>query len=217
MVSAMTAQPLEYFDSPADSGYSLDNIAPGIPSSIIAAYLASGVLLDWDHRPESDFKYYRIYRGTDPGFPPSLVNLIHETAASTWTDDTPNPWDYFYKITAVDLAGNESGAGSPVSVSGVNDDAVPSRNALLGAIPNPFNPHTMLSFEMASVGHARLKVYDAAGRLVVVLVDESRGVGRHEVTWDGRDNAGRMSAAGVYLYRLELGGFSETKRMVLVK
>ena len=70
---------------------------------------------------------------------------------------------------------------------------------------------------MATAGHVRLKVYDAAGRLVAILVDEHCGAGSHDVIWDGRDDTGRMSAAGVYLYRLEVGGFTETKRMVLIK
>ena len=70
---------------------------------------------------------------------------------------------------------------------------------------------------MAAVGHARLKVYDTAGRLVTTLINERRDAGLHEVVWDGRDHAGRISSAGVYLYRLEVGEFVETKRMTLVK
>ena len=88
---------------------------------------------------------------------------------------------------------------------------------LLGAVPNPFNPSTKLSFELPVAGHARLKVYDAAGRLVATLVDEHRAAGRQDAIWDGRDASGRMSAAGVYLYRLETEDNVETKRMTLIK
>ena len=56
-----------------------------------------------------------------------------------------------------------------------------------------------------------------AGRLVTTLVDGHRGSGGHAVIWDGRDDSGRMSAAGVYLYRLEAANDVETMRMVLVK
>jgi len=106
-------------------------------------------------------------------------------------------------------------AGWPSGLSEVQ--SAPARTCLLSAVPNPFNPATKLSFEMAAAGHVRLKVYDAAGRLVATLVDEHRAAGRHQVTWDGRNAAGRMSSAGVYLYRFEVGGFSETKRIVLIK
>lgn len=106
--------------------------------------------------------------------------------------------------------------GYEPQVSGVDEE--PNRVfSLDSATPNPFNPQTTLSFELAEAGHARLTIFDAAGRLVTTLLDEHRDAGRHEVTWNGRDAAGRISSAGVYLYRLESGGVSETKRMLLVK
>ena len=216
-IRARTGTPGEYYDSNPDRGYSVDNIAPGVPTSFNASYLAGGVTLDWDDAPEADFQFHRIYRGADLGFTPSLDNLIHETAASAWTDPTADPWDYYYKIATLDYSGNESEAASPESVSGVQGHAVPARTTLLGAVPNPFNPSTKLSFNMAAAGHAQLKVYDPAGRLVATLVNEHREAGLHEVIWDGLDHTGRMSSAGVYLYRLEVGDFIETKRMTLVK
>ena len=99
---------------------------------------------------------------------------------------------------------------------------VPESPAILSftlheAVPNPFNPSTELSFEMAAPRHARLSVYNAAGRHVATLVDEHRDAGSYDVIWDGRDDAGRMSSAGVYLYRLEVGDFIETRRMTLIK
>lgn len=217
MISAMTDSPLVYFDSVAMTGYSVDNLVPGVPEGILAYYEEDGVSLEWIDAPEADFQHFCIYRGSDPEFVPSAANLVYQTATSAWTDPSINPWDYYYKITSVDHSGNESEAGAPGNVSGVQNYGVPERTALLGAVPNPFNPSTKLSFEMATAGHARLKVYDPAGRLVATLVDELRDVGKHEVIWSGRDNSDRMSAAGVYLYRLEVGSFSQTKRIVLVK
>jgi hypothetical protein len=84
-------------------------------------------------------------------------------------------------------------------------------------VPNPFNPLTKLSFELAAPGPARLKVFDLAGRVVATLVDEYCDAGGHEVLWNGKDADGRLSAAGVYLYRLETESTTETRRMVLVK
>jgi len=99
----------------------------------------------------------------------------------------------------------------------VPGEDVPSRKALLGAVPNPFNPSTKLSYETDRTDLVRLKVFDAAGRLVRTLVDGRREAGRHDEVWDGRDDAGRLSPAGVYLYRFTAGSFIETRRMVLVK
>jgi len=58
---------------------------------------------------------------------------------------------------------------------------------------------------------------DTAGRHVATLVDGVNTSGLHEVTWTGRDDAGRVSPAGVYMYRLVAEGFVETKRMTLIK
>jgi PKD repeat protein len=83
--------------------------------------------------------------------------------------------------------------------------------------PNPFNPSTQIRFSLAHAGHVSLKLYDAAGRCVRTLVDDTRSAEEHTVTWDGRDDAGAGVAAGVYLYKLQTDDDSQTRRMVLVK
>lgn len=84
--------------------------------------------------------------------------------------------------------------------------------------PNPFNPRTTIEFELPAASGIRLTVFDMTGKLVRRLVDGDRmPAGPHAVDWDGRNEGGRTVAAGVYLYRLEAEGFSETRRMALVK
>lgn len=216
-ITAHTTDPLVWYASQPDSGYSVDNLAPGIPAGITAAYAADAVELDWEDAPEPDFRFFRVYRGTDPGFVPGPVNLVQEIAASAWTDPAITTWGYHYKITAVDHNGNEGEPGAPADVSGTGNGVPPAATALGEAVPNPFNPSTTLSFAMATPGHARLRVYDTAGRLVATLVDGLHPAGNHVVVWDGRDAAGRVVASGVYLYRLEAGAFRSTRKMVLMK
>ncbi len=83
--------------------------------------------------------------------------------------------------------------------------------------PNPFNPSTQIRFSLARDGHVSLKVYDAAGRHVRTLVDDTRASSEYTVTWDGRDDHGAAVAAGVYLYKLQTSDETQTRRMVLVK
>jgi len=84
--------------------------------------------------------------------------------------------------------------------------------------PNPFNPKTTISFELPGRETVTLQIFDMAGRLVRNLITSaSHASGRHEVVWNGRDEADRQVASGTYFYRLEAGSYSETKRMVLVK
>jgi flagellar hook assembly protein FlgD len=63
----------------------------------------------------------------------------------------------------------------------------------------------------------RLRVYDARGRLVTTLLDSAMPAGTHDVTWAGRNQAGQPAASGVYFYKLEAGGLSLSRRMVLLK
>ncbi|MEZ4386999.1 MAG: FlgD immunoglobulin-like domain containing protein [Candidatus Krumholzibacteriia bacterium] len=91
--------------------------------------------------------------------------------------------------------------------------------AALAAYPNPFNPQTTLAFEMAQTGHVDLAVFDVAGRRVATLLAETLTAGRHQTTWNGRDQAGRPVGAGVYLARLDLPGRrgAQLAKLVLVK
>ncbi len=101
--------------------------------------------------------------------------------------------------------------------SGVPGNLVLRPFRLDPAYPNPFNPVTTIGFAVPESRQVSLKIYDVAGRLVKVLLDEHREAGRHEVQWRGRDGADRTVAAGVYFYRLEAGRFNQSRTMVLVK
>ena len=107
-----------------------------------------------------------------------------------------------------------------IRADGTTEVELPKRRSpVLGQnIPNPFNPQTTIAFDLPSEMLVSLRVYDVSGRLVDVLVDgEMAQQGRNEVVWRGRDQAGRLLPSGTYFYRLEAGGFSETKRMMLLK
>jgi T5SS/PEP-CTERM-associated repeat protein len=84
-------------------------------------------------------------------------------------------------------------------------------------MPNPFNPQTVLVYEVPQPGAVRLEVFDLRGRLVRNLVQETRSAGRHEVLWDGRDDGGREQPSGVYLSRLRSSGREVMGRMTLVR
>jgi len=94
---------------------------------------------------------------------------------------------------------------------------VPSVLALHQNVPNPFNPVTVIHFDLPDAARVRLEVVDAAGRLVCILVDENYPAGQHEIAWDGRNRSGRPVASGVYLYRLEAAGRDMTRKMLLLK
>jgi hypothetical protein len=97
------------------------------------------------------------------------------------------------------------------------DEEVPSVHVLRGAVPNPFNPVTTLSYGVPRDAEVRLAVYNVAGRLVRTLVDGPVEAGYHSVVWDGRDDHGVGTSSGVYFCRMESESFTGTTKMVLLK
>jgi hypothetical protein len=83
--------------------------------------------------------------------------------------------------------------------------------------PNPFNPTTTITFEIPVATIATLSIFDVAGRVVRHLVCESLPPGRHEITWDGRNDEGANVPSGVYFGRLEAGGVARTIKLGLLK
>lgn len=83
--------------------------------------------------------------------------------------------------------------------------------------PNPFNPRVTIAYRLTSLERVRLRVYDVAGRLVRTLLDEDRGEGQHQETWNGIDAEGKRVASGPYFIRLETPSFTETRKAVMVK
>jgi hypothetical protein len=105
----------------------------------------------------------------------------------------------------------------PVHLAGRTLPVVPLSLILGQNLPNPFNPATTIRFGLPAGGHAQLGIYDVQGRLVRRLVDRMVPAGFHAVRWDGRDERGVRVASGVYLYRLEAGAASRTRKMTLLR
>jgi cytoskeletal protein CcmA (bactofilin family) len=91
--------------------------------------------------------------------------------------------------------------------------------------PNPFsqiprfagNPSTKIQFSVLEAGVVQLSVYNLQGQEVRTLVSGQMNPGRHAITWNGRDNAGKVVPSGVYLYKLRVNGFEETRKMTFMK
>ena len=90
----------------------------------------------------------------------------------------------------------------------------PAQPRLGASYPNPFNPAVVIPLDLAADAQAvSLTVYDVLGRRVRQVWQGPLGAGRHRFVWDGRDEAGRAGAAGVYIYRVEIDGQVEAKKM----
>jgi uncharacterized protein (DUF1501 family) len=102
---------------------------------------------------------------------------------------------------------------SPSAVAGVGRaSGLPEKYALDQNYPNPFNPTTTIHYELPAAAHVLLEVFDMAGRRIRVLEEGERPAGEHTVQFD----ASRL-ASGAYFYRLQAGGFSETRKALLIR
>jgi hypothetical protein len=93
----------------------------------------------------------------------------------------------------------------------------PSTYYLSQNYPNPFNPSTKITVDLPVQSNVRLVVYNLLGEQVATLMNGSYDVGKYEVTWLGKDDNGLQTASGVYIYRLEAGTFSVSKKMLMMK
>ncbi len=101
--------------------------------------------------------------------------------------------------------------GNPIGIN-QNGTEVPRSFKLEQNYPNPFNPTTKFNFDLPESGNLSLKIYDASGRIVETLFQGYRFAGKYTADF----NAGNL-ASGVYFYSIVTEGYSETKKMVLVK
>jgi hypothetical protein len=207
-IRAATTDPMVYYQSPADSGYSLDNLAPAVPSSF--AYTTG--TLSWDESSASDFDYFSVYGGSTSSF--ATATLVDYCVAPTM-DVSTSPYVYYF-VTATDFAGNEGKAAMVNTLSGVG--GTPKSYVLsISACPNPFNPRTTIRYTVPSKGRVTIEIFDARGVRVTRLVDTEREGGAFTQPWDGRDGSGRLVSSGVYFARVAHPSGTKSYKMVMVK
>jgi len=83
--------------------------------------------------------------------------------------------------------------------------------------PNPFNPSTVIEYELKHADDVDLRIFNATGHLVRTLIHGNAAPGSYRVEWDGRDDAGRVLPSGAYYYQLKAGATEESKPMILLR
>jgi hypothetical protein len=220
-VCAHAGSPAATWTSRPDSGYSVDNLAPAAPLALAGeqGYAPPGLTLSWRANREADLDSYRVYRGASEDFVPAAGNLVAATADTTCFDaGSDGSVGWWYKVAAVDIHGNQSPFAvlGPDGLTGAGG-GVPGAVFLAQNRPNPFNPRTVIGFDLPRDGGARLEVFGADGRLVRVLASGTLLRGRHEAVWDGCDQHGRAAASGVYFCRLAAGDAQLMRKLVLLR
>jgi hypothetical protein len=213
VVTATTTTPSIWYISEPASGQSVDNLAPAPPAPFTAAYVDGATYLHWGENDEPDIGYYHVYRGTSAEFSPSLANMVASQTDTGFVD--VGPAGSFYKLSALDVNGNESGYALVTPDATLNvGDGVALTLALEGVRPNPSRGSRLaVSFTLPVLASARLELLDVAGRRVTAQEVGTLGAGRHS-----SDLAvGRRLAPGLYLVRLTQNGASRVTRVAVVE
>jgi hypothetical protein len=170
----------------------------------------------FDNGPRSNPKVFNmtlVGAGTGCAVASRGVHLRRGTAGTF-----ANSVIYNFKTQGIDLEHTETFnncPGTPLALLqiGVNDQGAPSLPMAVNQHPNPFNPSTQIDFTNPTTGWVRVRIFDAAGRLVDNLVNEHLASGSHSFQWNAPADAG----SGAYFYRVEAGGQVVNGKMQLVK
>jgi hypothetical protein len=183
-------------------------------------------------------KFYFVTGETDPAPAKQDSIYVYDFGTSAWTSQiftgrgTYSVSNYFNAVAATILANNKvrvyisGGSLSTVTTSKMfvladqcsvtgdpnNNSQIPNEYKLEQNYPNPFNPVTKINYEIPKQGFVTLKVYDIMGREVQTLVNETKQAGTYSIDFNGM-----QLTSGVYFYKLETAGFSDMKKMMLIK
>jgi hypothetical protein len=97
------------------------------------------------------------------------------------------------------------------------DETLPFTYNLHNAYPNPFNPVTILRYDLPEDAMVNITIYDMMGQVVNTLINESQSAGYKTTQWNATNDRNEPVSAGLYLYTIQAGQFTETKKMVLLK
>jgi hypothetical protein len=182
------------------------------------------IRLEWETAVEIDNAGFNIYRGLDRDGSRALLNSEKipakgdELLGGTYSlldCHVERGRTYFYWLEDIDVNGTGMMHG-PLSAS-VSWTRIPKRFKLAQNDPNPFSPITEIRYDLPKPCHVRLEIYDVTGRRAITLLDGHREAGTHSAMWNGKDENGFQLSGGVYFYRLEAGGFTEHRKMVMLR
>lgn len=198
---------------------------PGIPGLLSPANYATNQprnpIFRWNSSALADTYWLQV--SSDTFFGNLVVNqqniVGNEFTSPTLAANTLYYWrmaaqnvfgdSYFSSIRRF-TTGNSVDSDDPFAPVAITD--------LQANFPNPFNPETTISFSIKEPGtHARLTIFNTKGQAIRTLYEGVPSQNRMSVVWDGKDNLGQGVSSGIYLYRLEAGEYSKTRKMLLSK
>jgi photosystem II stability/assembly factor-like uncharacterized protein len=199
------------------------NNAPAAPGGLNAQINENRVLLSWnsssdDHTPAAALTYeLELFRNNVPvNIPKRLPQPGNLSAVTEWSLTGLPDGNYTWSIKAVDAAyiGSPASMGTfNIGISSAGEEHIlPLVFNLEQNYPNPFNPSTVIKYSIPHEGIVTLKVYNTIGEEVAVLFNGYRQAGSYETEFEAYGLPSQ-----IYIYRLQSGSYTDTKKMILLK
>ena len=173
--------------------------------------------LDWNIAPTAES--YSIQVSLDSNFESSIINVSNLTLSQYIIPSSVLSMNIYYYWRVHSANSNGTGNWSEIwkfktllTDININNIQIPEDYFLDNNYPNPFNPVTHFEFGISDLGFVSLRVFDALGKEVAVLVNENLSPGIYEAVFEGSNYP-----SGIYYYKLEAGSFSEVRKMILLK
>jgi hypothetical protein len=221
---------LIFLDSPSPAPVNLSKIT-GTNSIVLASFRANSginsIILNWTTSSESENLGFKILKSSDDNITynlissyldnPDLAGQMNSITAIDYSYTDTNVADdkyYFYKLVSVDTSGEEAEYG-PVSGQTLQGP-IPTEYALSQNFPNPFNPSTVIPFQLPENRHIVFKILSWPSKTTLTtLIDDVLPVGAHQLQFDGSDSEGSYFTNGLYYYRMESKSFTDEKLMCI--
>lgn len=208
----------------------LQSFKPSKPQNLKTQRSANNhPLLTWTANREPNLSAYKIYKKTTAN---GSWSYLGQCTGASYEDGTewcvvgvPTTHPVWYRITAINTVPKESvpsnessiivnGIAPPAKDNPNNDLSVktPTEYSLIQNFPNPFNPATVINYQIPTSSRVTLKVFDILGKEVMTLVDSYKEAGSYKATFDASN-----LPSGVYVYKIEAGTFLQAKKMILAK
>ncbi len=214
---------------PEDCPFDIETL-PVTLSSFTASYTASNtVSINWQTESESNMIGYYIYRSNsnDVSASERVSSLLTaynqpETQHYSFTDrEIDYETTYYYWLQSCDLDGSNQYHGSICVTTGngqtIQNPLIPVTTKLNNAYPNPFNPSTTISFDLAGTENVCINIFNIKGQLIKNICNKTYDKGNHSIIWDGKDNQGNSCGTGVYFYKMTAGKTRQSKKMMMIK
>jgi len=182
------------------------------------------IILNWITESEIENLGFNICRSANKNDQFPIINDQLIPGAGTTSsrheyeyvdEDAINGITYWYKLEDVDYTGNSKLHG-PVSATPYMDQ-VATQFRLYPACPNPFNPMTVIRYDLSGNEWVSITIYDLLGNQINTLVDRFQSPGSYRIEWNGFNNRGQNVSAGVYFIRLQSGNNTAVQKCLVTR